>query len=178
MRLVRALALACLASTLSCAQQFKFDLDHLAAKASDTIDVSLGGPLLQLGAKFLDSSDPDEAKVKKMIAGIEGIYVRHFEFKQEGVWTQGDLEGVRSQLKGSEWQRIVGWKSAEEGSTAEVFLRLEGGKMTGLAILDAEPKEFTVVNIVGPVDLDALSQLGGHFGVPKLTPDKPKQKKK
>lgn len=49
--------------------------------------------------------------------------------------------------------------------------------MTGVAILASEPKSFTVVNIAGPVDLDALSQLGGHFGVPKVKPDKPKQKK-
>lgn len=84
MRLARALALAAAASAVLLAQQFKFNLDRLASKASDTVDVSLSGPLLQLGARFLDSNDPDEAKVKKMIAGIEGIYVRHFEFKQAG----------------------------------------------------------------------------------------------
>jgi hypothetical protein len=178
MKPARALALAVGASAALFAQQFKFDLDRLAAKASNTVDVSLSGPLLQLGARFLDSSDPDEAKVKKMIAGIEGIYVRHFEFKQDGAWTKSDLDGVRSQLKAPEWQRIVGWNSAEEGETAEVFLRLEGSKMTGLAILATEPKAFTVVNIAGPVDLDALSQLGGHFGVPKVQPDKPSGKKK
>ena len=177
MRLARALALAAAASAVLLAQQFKFNLDRLASKASDTVDVSLSGPLLQLGARFLDSNDPDEAKVKKMIAGIEGIYVRHFEFKQAGAWTAGDLESVRTQLKAPDWQRIVGWNSAEEGETAEVYLRLEGTKMTGVAILASEPKSFTVVNIAGPVDLDALSQLGGHFGVPKVKPDKPKQKK-
>ena len=139
MKLARALTLAVAASAVLFAQQFKFNLDRLAAKASDTVDVSLSGPLLQLGARFLDSNDPDEAKVKKMIAGIEGIYVRHFEFKQEGAWTAGDLEGVRSQLKAPDWQRIVGWKSAEDGETAEVYLRLEGSKMTGVAILAAEP---------------------------------------
>ena len=178
MRLVRTVAVACLASALLFAQQFKFELDRLAAKASDTVDVSLSGPLLQLGAKFLDSSDPDEAKVKKMIVGIEGIYVRHFEFKDNGVWTQADLESVRGQLKTPEWSRLVGWKSAEDGETAEVFLRLEGSKMTGLAILATAPKEFTVVNIAGPIDLDALSQLGGHFNVPKVQPDKSVPKKK
>lgn len=177
MKVVRILTLAGGFGALLFGQQFKFDFDRLAAKASDTVDVSLSGSLLQLGARFLDGSDPDEAKVKKMIAGIEGIYVRHFEFKQDGVWTQPDLESVRSQLKAPDWMRLVGWKSVEDGESAEVFLRLENAKMTGVAILATEPREFTVVNIVGPIDLDALAQLGGHFGVPKLKPDKGGKKK-
>lgn len=178
MKLVRMLGLACLAAGILFAQQFKFELADLAAKASDTIDVSLSGSLLKLGARFLDNNDPDQAKVKQMIAGIDGIYVRHFEFKTDGTWTQADLESVRSQLIAPEWSRLVGWKSAEEGETAEVYLRLEGSKMTGLAILATEPRQFTVVNIVGPIDLEALAQLGGHFNVPKLKSDKPKLKAK
>ncbi|HUA61813.1 MAG TPA: DUF4252 domain-containing protein [Verrucomicrobiae bacterium] len=158
------------------AQQFKLDVDRLSAKASDAVDVSLAGPLLQLGARFLDSKDPDQAAVKKLVAGLEGIYVRHFEFKEDGVWTQADLDAIRGQLKTPDWQRLLGWKD-ESGGNAEVYLRLDGGKMTGLAILDAEPREFTVVNIVGSIDLEALAQLGGRFGVPKLkNEDKPKHK--
>ena len=39
--------------------------------------------------------------------------------------------------------------------------------IAGIAILVAEPKELTVVNIVGPVDLDKLSALDGKFGIPE-----------
>lgn len=178
MRLAGMLTMAVATSVALFGQQFNLNLDHLAAKASDTVDVSLAGPLLQLGARFLDSNDPDEAKIKKMIAGLEGIYVRHFEFKQDGIWTNADLERVRSQLKAPEWQRLVGWKSAEDGENAEVYLRLDGGKMTGVGIVSVAPREFTVVNIVGQIDLEALAQLGGHFSLPKIERDKPKDKKK
>ena len=165
------LAICCGATAAALfAQQFKFDLDGLSAKASETAEVNVPGPLLKLGARFLDSNKPDEAAVSKLVAGLDGIYVRHFTFKRDGAWTPADLEGIRSQLKSPEWQRLVGWKG-EGGENAEVYLRLEGGKMTGLAILDTEPREFTVVNIVGSIDLEALAQLGGHFGVPKLQND-------
>lgn len=168
MKIVRALALAaCLAAPL-CAQQFKFDLDALAAKASDTVDVSLNGATLQFAAKFLDSKDPDEAKVKKLIAGLEGIYIKTFEFKKAGEWTQADLDAIRKQLKAPDWSKIVGVKSAQEGETAEIYLRNQDKKITGVAILAAEPKELTVVNIAGPVDLDSLAELGGHLGIPKM----------
>jgi hypothetical protein len=158
------------------AQQIKLDFDKLSAKAADSVDVSLSGPLLQLGARFLDGNDPDQAAIKKLVSGLQGIFVRHFEFKDAGAWTPADVESVRSQLKSPDWQRIVGWRG-EDGENAEVYLRIDGGKMTGVAILDVEPKEFTVVNIVGPIELDALAQIGGRFNIPKIRKDD-KQKDK
>ena len=150
------------------AQQFHLDLEHLAAKASDSVDLSLSGATLQFAARFLDGKDPDEARVKKLISGLNGIYLKSFEFKKEGVWTQADLDRVRNQLRAPEWERIVAFKSAEEGETAEVYLRTENKKVTGVAILAFEPKELTVVNIAGSVDLDSLAELGGHLGLPKV----------
>jgi hypothetical protein len=52
----------------------------------------------------------------------------------------------------------------------------------GLALIASEPREFTIVNIVGSIDLAKLHKLEGQFGVPKLelepqkavTADKPK----
>ena len=38
----------------------------------------------------------------------------------------------------------------------------------GLAVLAIEPKEFTIVNIVGAIDLERLHRLEGQLGVPKL----------
>ncbi len=154
------------------AQQFKFNLQHLESKASDTVDVSLNGSTLQFAARFLDTKDPDEARVKKLIAGLEGIYIKAFEFKSEGAWSPSDLNQIRDQLRAPEWSRIVGIKSAEEGSTADVYVRSENKKVTGVAILAAEPKALTVVNIVGPVDLDSIAELSGHLGIPKLQPKK------
>ncbi len=168
MRPIRALLLAAAVAALAGAQQFKFNLEHLAGKASETVDLSLNGSTLQFAARFLDNKDPEEAKVKKLIAGLEGIYIKSFEFKKEGEWSPADLEGVRNQLHAPEWSRIVGFKSAEEGETAEVWMRNEKQKVNGVAIIATSGKSFTVVNIAGPVDLESLAELGGNFGVPKL----------
>lgn len=152
------------------AQQFKFNLEHLEAKASDSVDVSLNGSTLQFAAKFLDDKDADEAKVKKLISGVDGIYVKSLSFNSDGAWSKADLDSIRAQLREPEWSRILGFKSVEDGETAEVFVRTQNKKITGVAILAAEPRELTVVNIVGAVDLDSLADLSGHFGLPKLEP--------
>jgi hypothetical protein len=168
------LGLACCLPLILHAQQFQFNLDHLAAKASETVDLSLNGSTLQFAAKFLDAKDPDQNKVRKLISGLEGIYVKSFEFQKAGDWVPADLEAIRKQLKAPEWSRIVGVKSTSDGENAEIYLRNENGKLTGVAILVSEPKELTVVNIAGPVDLDSLAELGGHFNIPKM--DMGKQK--
>jgi hypothetical protein len=44
-------------------------------------------------------------------------------------------------------------------------------------VLATDPKEVTVVNIVGPVDLEKLSQIEGNFGVPEFGIEAPKKTK-
>jgi hypothetical protein len=171
----KALLALCVALPLA-AQQFQFHLERLAAKASDTVDLSLNGATLQFAAKFLDSDDPDEARVKKLLASIDGIYIKSLEFKSEGAYAPADIDNVRNQLKAPEWSRIVGIKSSEDGETAEVYVRTENKKVSGVAILYWGPKELTVANIVGPVDLDSLAELSGHFGLPPLEKGKPGRK--
>src|SRR5215469_4994426 len=156
------------AAALAAPQQFKLNLDSIASKASDSVDVSLSGPTLRFAAKFLDSHDPDEAAVKKLIAGLEGIYIKHFEFKRDNMWTEADLDPIRKQLHSPEWERIVGVTEDDGGSVSDVYLRMEGEKPTGVAILVAEARELTVINIIGPIDLDQLAELSGHFDIPKL----------
>jgi len=157
-------------------QQAKLNLDQLQAKASEHLDLNLNATTLQFAAKFLDADDPEEAQIKKMVSGLEGIWVRHFVFKASNSWTQADLEAIRAQLRGPEWTKIVGVKSEDEDETDEVYMRTVGNKMAGVAILAASGKELTVVQISGPIDLDALATLGGHMGVPKfkLPAQKPK----
>ena len=168
MRPIRTFALAAALAATLWAQQFQFNLEHLESKASDRFDVSLNTSMLQFAGKFLSGKDPDEAKVKKLIGGIEGIYIKSFEFKNDGAYAQADLDKVRNQLKAPEWSRIVGIKSGGESENIEVWVRNEKGKVSGVAILASEPRQLTVCNLVGNIDLDSLADLGGHFGLPNL----------
>lgn len=163
---------------LASGQQVKWNYEKLAARASESVDVTLDGAMLRLAAKFLSGDDGDEAQVKKLVAGLKGIYVKSFEFKNAGEYTEADLEGFRAQVRGPGWDRIVGVHSSEEGDNVEVYIKSEQGegkKITGLAIIAAEPKQLTLVNIAGPIDLDMLSELGGHFGIPEVEVEKQKK---
>ncbi len=154
------------------------NLDKLSDKAKDVTDVTLDGSLLKFAAKFLSNDDPDQAKVKKLVAELKGIYVKTYEFENEGEYTDADLAPIRNQLHTPAWSRIVGVHSKKDHDNAEIYLKTGGSDPGGLAILCVNPKELVVVNIVGKIDLDELSELGGNFGVPKVKVevDKPKVK--
>src|SRR4051794_14822763 len=96
-------------------------LDHLAAKASQTVDVSVDERLMKMAAKVLSDKDTDEREVKKLVEGLKGIYVKSFEFDTEGQYTAADLETIRTQLSGPGWTRLVNVTSKKEGNL-EVYL--------------------------------------------------------
>ena len=152
-------------------------LDHLAAKASETVDVSIDERLIQTAIKIFKDEDPDEREIKKLVSGLKGIYVKSFEFEKEGEYTTADLQAVRVQLQDPAWSRIVNVSSKKEGNI-EVYLRMLNDQIIGLAVLSAELKELTIVNLIGPVDLEKLTKLEGRMGVPELgiEPTRPKTK--
>lgn len=141
-------------------------LDRLAAKASSSVNVTLDESLLKLAAGFVDPDDAEAADVKKVVAGLKGIYVRSFEFKTPGQYDLADIEELRVQLRDPEWKRIVQVKNKPEGD-ADVYIRTRGGSVTGLAVISAEPKQLTVVSIDGHIDPESFRKLSGNFGIPK-----------
>jgi hypothetical protein len=152
-------------------------LDHLAAKASQTVDVSVDERLLRIAIKVFSDNDAEERKIKKVLTGLKGIYVKSFQFESEGQFVAADIETIRTQLRGPEWSRLVGVHSKKDGNF-EVYLLMHGEQIGGLAVLHTDQKELTVVNIVGPVDLEKLARLEGRLGIPDLEiePAKPKTK--
>lgn len=150
-------------------------LDHLAAKASETVDVNIDESLMRLTSKVFNSKEPDEARVKELVAGLKGIYVKMYEFEKEGEFVAADLEGIRVQLRAPGWNKIVNARSKKEGSV-DVYLMTSGDQILGLAVLASGTKQIAVVNILGNIDLEKLSQLEGQFGVPDLEIEKPKRK--
>jgi Domain of unknown function (DUF4252) len=136
----------------------------LAPKATEKVEVTLDGALLQMASVFLDDKDQEESKVKGILGGLKGIYVRSFKFAKVGEFSDADIQAVRAQLKG--WNQIVNVQQAEQNTG--VYLKTDGKKIQGMVVLAAEPKELTVVNIVGSIDLEQLRNLSGHLGIPDL----------
>ena len=137
----------------------QFDWDKLAAKAVETTDLNLDPPMLEMAAKFLGNEGDDEAK--QMVRKLKGVFIKSFTFDKEGQYTDADVNAIRSQLQPPEWSKMLETRGKNE--TAGIYI-----KSDGIVIFSAEPKEFTVIQIIGPSDLAALGALGGKLGIPKM----------
>jgi len=164
-----ALFLLASASALAADGQLKLpNFESLADKASESVSITLDPALLGLATRFLDPADPEDAAAKEAIRGIKGIYVRSYKFDEDFAYPRSDVELVRKQLGAPGWQQLVQVRSRKEQQKVDIYILVEQERANGLAIIASQPREFTIVNIVGSVDMRKLHELEGQFGIPKL----------
>ena len=142
----------------------------LAERAEHVTEVTLDKNMLAFAGKFMNKDkddDKDERAAKEMIQGLRGVYVRDYEFTKDNEYSAEELEGLRKYITSSDWSPMVHerTKGAKEGT--DVYLKMVDGQIQGLFVLDAEPKELSLVLILGPIDMNEIGKMGGKFGIPK-----------
>lgn len=157
-------SLACAANPRLVLPQFK----DLADKATQSVSITMDPALLGLATRFMDAGNAQDAAAMEVIKGLQGIYVRSYTFDRDGVYQSSDVDEIRKQLAAPGWSRVVETRSKKTHADVDIYLMTQGKQVLGLALIASEPREITIVNIVGAIDLDKLHKLEGQFGVPKL----------
>jgi hypothetical protein len=151
-------------SACATAQTGRLDLpsySHLAARASDTTNISLSGTLLRFAARFVK----DDRDAKQLFAHLDGVQVRSFEFSDDNAYSSSDVERVREQLTGPNWSQVVRTRDRHQGENVDVYVCLSDGKACGLAVIVAAARELTIVNVVGSISLDQLDTISQQWHV-------------
>src|ERR1035438_3330944 len=125
------------------AQSLQLSLDNVASKAKSSSDISVPLPMLQMASGFLSKDKSMDPQVQKLIAGLKNISVKKYSFDEEGQYRAEDLLPVRDQLRAAGWGVLIG--KHEKGDNTDIWAKSEGGLMTGIAIMKAEPKQVTVI---------------------------------
>jgi hypothetical protein len=148
------------------------DFSHLRAKAVDSVDISVNGFLLRMLSKIARSADEphdsEEAAALSLLGDIKSVQVRSFEFDHDNAYDKADIDAVRKQLSGGGWSPLVQSRKRDAREDVDVYVRMVGERIEGLAVVASEPREFTIVNIVGHIDIDKVAMLDGQFGIPKV----------
>jgi hypothetical protein len=145
------------------------DFAGLSGKATDSVDITIDGILMSIAKKFARESGDEEMQV---LSDIKSVRVRNFEFDSEGAYSVADIDSVRRQLSAPGWSQLVSAHRQSDNEDVDVYVCTEGEKILGLAVVASEPRSFTIVNIIGNIDIDKLSKLEGKFGIPKVDVEK------
>jgi len=141
-------------------------LDEMRRDAVESVNVSLG-PITLGFARFVmrhaDEHDPHAAAMNQVLHGVNNVEVHNFRFKTDHVYAQKELDSLRSQLTSSEWHQMVQVRNHESHEDVDIYFALDKNMITGLVILAAEPREFTLVNISGEIDPDQIAALRRTF---------------
>ena len=164
---MKSMLLALASAILLSAQSVKMpvELDELSRIAKETVDVTMDSSMLRFAEKFLSEKDSDQLKAKRILRGLNSIYVKTFEFRQTGAYSSKHLDSIRQQLRSPEWTRMVQARDGDDN--VEIFGRMQGTDMTGLVVIAAEPRELTIVHLDGPIRPEEVASLSGHAGLPK-----------
>jgi hypothetical protein len=137
---------------------------QLAERASNYTEVSLDRKMLDFASHFMN--DKDDAEGKRIVAKLNGVYVRSYEFDKPGQYTPADLDAIRSHFDTPEWSALVKTRSKDATDDADIYMKLVNGEVQGMFILNAEAKELNFVFISGPIHPEDLQDIGGNFGIP------------
>lgn len=140
---------------------------ELAARASHVSEVTLDKSMLGFASQVMDGrhKDRDEAQARQLINGLDGIYVRSYEFDKPGEYNDSDVEELRKHFETSEWTPIVRETDRKSGEVSDVMVKMVNGQSRGMFILSAEPKELSIVLLLGSVNMDDLGELRGLDGL-------------
>jgi hypothetical protein len=145
------LAGALLWPSLGAAQKLDLRLDALASKAKEKAELDLDGK----GIPMKDLKTPP--------AKLSIVCIRNYEFASPGQYSEQDLDLIRRQLgSGSGWNRVVRTKEKNESTEIYLFAR-QGDRPAGILIIACEPREVSVVNIIGEFDPSDAENLVRSF---------------
>ena len=136
---------------------------HLQSKATEVVDITLGTWPLALASKLMDADDAEDAEVKKLISGIKSIAIRSYEFDSDFAYSKEDVDAVREQLSAPVWTHLVQVRKRVKAQDVDVYVALDDDQAKGFAIVASEPRKFTIVNIVGAIDLEQIAKLQRHM---------------
>src|SRR5262245_54303558 len=135
-----ALLLFCVAPVTR-AQDARLRLDHLdrlAARATESVEITMNDVQVQFLRKLVSLSESDRSRLKGLMSKLKGIYVRGYEFSQDGEYSDADIEEIRAQLRSPGWERIVAVRN--RNGSDEVFFMPRNDEIAGFAAVSTGPR--------------------------------------
>jgi hypothetical protein len=141
-----------------------FGTVNVFGKEPPDVEIIIDQALLNFLVPLSQKSDPEFAD---MVSKLLQIRVQCFKVapdKLEAI--EKKTQEVSGKLESLGWARIVKVLDREENSQTYVYMRMQGNKVQGLAVMSVDPTDkASFVNIVGEIDPEQLGKLESKFDI-------------
>ncbi|MBD3183984.1 DUF4252 domain-containing protein, partial [Candidatus Poribacteria bacterium] len=138
------------------------------------VEVNLTGALFSLAANMLGNEEPETSE---FLANLKAVRVRIYDRVSLGDKTlEQASEYYTKQLKKAKWEIMA--KIREKDANIGIYSLMKDDTMTGIVVLVGKPQQFTVVNLVGEIDITKLAQLREITGIELDIPEIDMKKRK
>ena len=140
-------------------------IEVLGREATSRTEFTLDRSMLVFAAKM----DQDNVDLERVIAGINGVSVHSYRFREPGLYDRGALIPVREQFHAGGWNHLVSDHDKKGGlKSTDLWIRFDHGAISNIAFLYAGEQQVNLVSVSGSISPLDLFHLSGHFGIPKM----------
>lgn len=139
----------------------------LEQKADEVVKVNLWGRSLEQAKKLLGLRKNVTGSVRGFMNGLTAVYRRTYRFRGSQA-NQEDVEPVHRRLAEEGWVPLIETEDRRKPETLSVYSYYEDDEVAGMTVVSSEPREVTVLKILGPVNFEALSAIGNGMGLPVM----------
>jgi hypothetical protein len=144
------------------------DFQTLQRQATDSVNISLDPWLLGTMSALIGDGDADSVATKKMLSGIKSIQIRSFAFGTNFVYPAAAVDSIRQQLSTPGWTKLVQVHDHKQREDVDIYLMMDQQRANGFALIASDPRQLTIINIVGSLDMKDLPMLERQFHIPPL----------
>ena len=143
------------------------EFSDLEAKADEVVKVNLWGRPLDQAKRLLGLRKNVTASVRSFMNGLTAVYRRTYRFRQ-GRANEDDVRPVHQQLAKDGWVPLIETSDRKKPESLSVYSFYDNEQVAGMTVVSSDADEVTVLKIIGPVDFEALSEIGSGLGLPVM----------
>ena len=145
------------------------DFGALSRKAIDSVNITLDPWLLRtIGAFIGDDEDDDSAATKRLLAGIQAVQIRSYEFATDFAYPGEEIEAIRRQLTAPGWSQLMQVRGGQKSDNVDIYIMTENNRTQGFALISSDPRQFTIINVAGSISIEDLPKLEKQLHLPKM----------
>ncbi len=113
--------------------------------------------------------DRDNEDLRRVVAGVNGVAVHSFRFPGRVSCDPIVMGMINGEYRAAGFQHLVSKRKRDAaGVGTDLWLRLDHGTVTDIAVLFAGERQLNFISVSGSISPLELLHLSGHFGIPRM----------